>query len=185
MTDQGGKPLSELLSEKTTTSVDVAIANEAIRNAGSTEEQKPAAPKMTNGQKKRMRQQQEQFAQMFKSYQEKQQKQRKIFKRAALSLRNALCKEDYNNLKNICTVRVSEQKNEAGEVTRKASSYVDYRALAIEGRLTIAVQREQRIKSGHRKSTTGRSSDRKAQKNLMKFINRRNEETLQKEPVKV
>ena len=95
-----------------------------------------------------------------------------------------LGKEDYKTLRDICTIHTPEQKNEKGEVTAKAASFLNRKALLSEGRLILALKREQRITAGQRKRSTGSSSARKAHRATINFIHMRDAETLKQETLK-
>src|SRR5271166_4435800 len=88
------------------------------------------------------------------------------------------------NLRDICTIHTPEQKNEAGEVTAKATSFVNHRALVLEARLVLALKREGRIVGGQRKRSSGRGSDRTMHNATVKFIDNRNKVTAENEPLK-
>ena len=84
--------------------------------------------------------------------------------------------EDLKMLKQICTVNVPEQKNDKGEVTQKAYSYINKNALIGESRNAIALAREARILMGKRKRSTGRHSKRKAHRAALNLLAKRLEE---------
>lgn len=144
----------------------------------------PETPQISNGQRKKMRKQQQEFTEMFKRYNERRARDQKRLRAESDRMRVLLGKEDYTNLRDICTVHTPEQKNEAGEVTAKATSFVNHRALVTEAKLVLALKREERIVSGKRKRTTGRGSDRAAHIATVKFIDNRNKVTMEKEPLK-
>ena len=142
------------------------------------------APKKSKRKEKAFKAQQQAVNKMFKRYEESQAKAQKQLNAKVRRLRNELGKEDFEVLKDICTIRTPEQKNDKGEVTQEASSVVNFRALFIEGRFALTLNREARILAGKRKRTTGRGSDRIAHKNLVNYINSRSSETAQTETVK-
>jgi hypothetical protein len=184
---EDSKPLSEQL--------EVMMANEATRNASEPEqtisvdelkaaEEQAKAPKISNAMRKKMRAQQKSFQQMYKNFEERREKDRLKLLKESKRMKDLIGREDYNALKDICTVHTPEQKDEKGEVTTKASSFVNHKALIEEAKLVLVLQREERIKAGLRKRSTGRSSDRQAHRSTMNFIHMRNDDTLKKETLK-
>jgi hypothetical protein len=85
-------------------------------------------------------------------------------------------KADFNMLKDICTNITPAKLNEAGEIETPEKKEVNKAALIREGLNLIVLKREERIKAGLRKRSTGRSSDRKAHRSAVTFLNNRNEE---------
>jgi len=83
---------------------------------------------------------------------------------------------DFKMLKDICTNVTPAKLNEAGEIETPEKKEVNKAALIREGLNLIVLKREERIKAGLRKRSTGRSSDRKAHKSAVTFLNNRNEE---------
>lgn len=69
-------------------------------------------------------------------------------------------KEDYNFFKEACTVHVPEVKDENGVVTQKGKKVVNKQALLKELANLLVIKREDRIKAGKRKRSTGRHSKR-------------------------
>lgn len=177
---EDGKPLNP----------DVLLAAEATRNAEPADpttgeaSKQPEVPKLTKRQRKQMKEQQAKFAKMFQGYEERRAKAEKKLKEESLRMKDLIGRTDYNVLKDICTIHTPEQKDEKGEVTAEASSFVNHKALIEEAKLLLVLKREERIKLGTRKRSTGRSSDRKAHGGLVNFINQRNDDTLKKEPLK-
>lgn len=94
-------------------------------------------------------------------------------------LKNIIGAKDFAMLKEICTVTTPEQKNEQGEVTQAERKDVNKQALMVEARNLIVLQREERIKKGLRKKTTGRSSKRAAHRSAVKFLTERNKQAEQ------
>ena len=166
--------LSELLATTTTDQADQAP----------TKEKAPETPKVTKSMRKKMRAQQKSFQEMYQKWGERREKDRLKLLAESKRMKDLIGRADYNALKDICTVHTPEQKNEAGEVTTKASSFVNHKALIEEAKLVLVLQREERIKSGLRKRTTGRSSDRQDHRSMVNFINMRNQDTLKKESLK-
>lgn len=99
-------------------------------------------------------------------------------------IRSSISKQDFQLLRELFTVQVPEQKNESGEVTQAAASYVNWYGLLQEGKNVIVVQREERIKAGLRKRTTGRRSDRASHRSAIDLILKRNAEETIKEAQK-
>lgn len=90
------------------------------------------------------------------------------------SLEKTIGRKDFALLKDICTVNTPEQKNDKGEVVQEASKYVNKGALMREARNLIVLQREERIKKGLRKRSTGRSSKRASHSSMVKHLTQRN-----------
>lgn len=102
---------------------------------------------------------------------------RRVQKRLNTELRvleGQIGKKDFAMLKDICTVHTPEQKNEQGEVTQAASSYVNKKALLVEARNLLVLKREDRMKQGLRKRSTGRSSRRTAHNSAVRYLTQRN-----------
>jgi len=114
---------------------------------------------------------------MFETYFLEPQKKRheKLMKRVGV-VREQIGRADFKMLRDIFTVNTPEQKDETGKVIQAASSRVNYEGLLLEAANVIAMQREGRIEAGLRKRTTGRSSDRKAHRSLIKFLHDRTAE---------
>jgi hypothetical protein len=74
----------------------------------------------------------------------------------------------------VYTQTTPEVKDADGNVVQKASTKVNYDGLLLESVHVLAVMKEQRIKSGKRKRSTGSKSARKAHSNLINFLNKRN-----------
>jgi len=92
------------------------------------------------------------------------------------AIKQALDPKDFAMLKDIFKVVTQpEVKDENGVVSQKEQSFVNWQGLVPEGRNVIAVQRQERIKAGVRKRSTGRSSDRSAHSSSMSHVYRRNE----------
>ncbi len=85
-------------------------------------------------------------------------------------------KDDFKMLKDVCTNIIPAVMNETGEVTTPEKKEVNKGALIREGLNLIILKREDRIKAGLRKRSTGRSSHRKTHKSSVKFLTKRNEE---------
>lgn len=90
------------------------------------------------------------------------------------ALEKTIGKKDFALLKDICTVNTPEQKNEKGEVVQEASKYVNKQALMREAKNLIVLQREERIKKGLRKRSTGRGSKRRNHASMVAFLTQRN-----------
>lgn len=90
-------------------------------------------------------------------------------------LKRQLGKEMFLKLKNVCTDTVPEVKDENGNVTKNASSSVNWEMFKREARLVIAAAREDRIRSGKRKKSSGSTSQKQNHTSAMKFIELRNE----------
>lgn len=165
-TDEKDSAVTELI--KLNEEANVLLATVAEDEAESVK------PETTAADSKRMRKQQEHFAKMFADYQAKQRRSYlKVLSRVRV-LKEEMGADDFNVLKDICTVRTPEVKNEAGEVTQEAKSQVNYQALLAEGRLVIALNRESRIKAGLRKRSSGNTSTRRNHSIIIKFIEARN-----------
>lgn len=122
--------------------------------------------------------QQGKFQKMLVQYQETAKKGQSCVMSQVKVAASVLGNETFKMLKNIFRVEVPEEKDENGVVIRKATSYINYKPLLNEARLAIVLQRDSRIKSGKRKRTTGRSSDRRIHSTTLGFIYRRNKEEL-------
>lgn len=94
-------------------------------------------------------------------------------------LKNIIGAKDFAMLQEICTVTTPEQKNEQGEVTQPERKDVNKQALMTEARNLIVLQREERIKKGLRKKTTGRTSKRSAHRSAVKYLTDRNKQAAQ------
>lgn len=114
---------------------------------------------------------------MFETYFLEPQKKRheKLMKRVDI-VREQIGKADFKMLRDIFTVNTPEQKDDTGKVVQAASSQVNYEGLLKEALNVIAMQREGRMEAGLRKRSTGRSSDRRAHRTLIKFLHDRSEE---------
>lgn len=141
-------------------------------------------PKLTSAQRKKMRAQQKSFQEMYQKWEERRERDTAKLLAESKRMKDLIGRGDYNALKDICTVHTPEQKDDNGQVTAKASSFVNHKALIQEAKLVLVLQREERIKAGLRKRSTGRSSDRQIHRSTMNFINMRNDDTLKKEPLK-
>lgn len=148
-------------------------------------EESAKKPQITKAMRKKMRAQQQSFQQMYKNFEERREKDRLKLIKESKRMKDLIGREDYNALKDICTVHTPEQKYENGQVTAKATSFVNHKALIEEAKLVLVLQREERIKAGLRKRSTGRSSDRQMHRSTMNFIHMRNDDTLKKEPLKI
>lgn len=117
---------------------------------------------------------------MFEEYFLKpQKKQERKLMNEVRRMRDEIGRKDFQMLRDIFTVTVPEKKDEHGKVLEAETKQVNWYGLILEARNVIVVQREQRIKAGLRKRTTGRSSDRKSHKAAIGFLLKRNaEETL-------
>ncbi len=98
-----------------------------------------------------------------------------------VELEKQIGSQDFKMLKQVCMVDIPEQKNEQGEVVQAARQELNKQALITEARNLIVLQREERIKKGLRKRTTGRSSDRSAHRSKVKFLSARAEQAQQEE----
>lgn len=99
------------------------------------------------------------------------------------SLRRIIGKNDFALLKDICTVNNPEQKNDKNEVTQEASTFVNKKALMTEARHLIVLQREERMKNGLRKRSSGTSRERAAHNSMVRFLTSRNEEAAKENAV--
>jgi len=121
--------------------------------------------------------QREMFEKLFLGAQKK--RVAKMMKQVRVA-RELIGREDYKMLRDIFTVKTEEKKDEKGNVLSPARTDVNYYGLLLESKNVIAMQREQRIKAGKRKRSTGRSSDRRAHKSLLNFLLNRNAEEAKK-----
>lgn len=128
--------------------------------------------------KRNMKAQQEFLTKFYITPREKQQVR---LEKKVKVVKSWLHPDDFKMLENIFTVNVPEKKDEKGEVTEKAYSYVNYEGLLLEARNVLVVQREERMKSGKRSRSSGRSSDRKTHKASLKMLLKRNAEESIKE----
>jgi hypothetical protein len=165
---------TETVEAKTVTAevVDTAPSQEAV------------VPTQTRKQKKAMRKYSQYMKKMMAAHASEQERRQRKLMTEISKLKSALGKDDFEALKSICTIHQKEVIGPDGSVMQKASSTVNYQALLVEGRQALAINREQRILAGKRKRSTGRSSDRKAHKGLIDFLNKRAEKTLETETVK-
>jgi len=118
--------------------------------------------------------QQKSFQKMVKSWQENQSKQNRRLMQSVKEVFDIIGKKNFKMLKDLYTVNVEEKKDDQGNVTQKASSYVNYVGLLQEAKHVIIVEREARIKAGKRKRTTGKSSKRSAHQLALRFLENRN-----------
>jgi hypothetical protein len=176
--------MSDTPVETETVSSSSSEESKMLQDVGTVPDSKTTPPPMSKRMKKKMQTQQKAMVEMFRRYQQKQAKDKSKLKQEVATMRGYLGEEDFKALRDICTIHTPEQKNEQGEVTVKASSFVNNKALLREARLVLVLKREDRIKMGKRKRSTGRSSDRKAHQNTLNFINMRNDTTLKSEPLK-
>lgn len=102
-------------------------------------------------------------------------KNAKLMKQVEVA-KSQIGRKNFQMLRDLFTVPVNEQKDETGKIIQPASSYVNYEGLIAESKNVIVIQREERINSGKRKRSTGRSSDRKAHKGALSFLLNRNQE---------
>lgn len=143
-----------------------------------------ATPQLTKKQKKSIAKQEQQMKGLYARIRVQQQKARRKLKVQVALIRSSLGAEDFKNLKDICTQNIPEQKGPDGSVIQKSRSVVNYRALVVEGKQAIVLNREARILAGQRKRSTGRASQRKAHVGSLNYINLRNATTLATETVK-
>lgn len=115
------------------------------------------------------------FEQLYKKQLRETAKATKRLKATVKVLRKNLGKESFNKLKDLMTTIVPEEKNEKGEVVKESYKEINYVGIISEGLNLIALLREERIKQGKRKKTTGRSSRRRSHRNQINFLNRRSE----------
>lgn len=133
---------------------------------------KPLSKKVEKAKKKQERA----FQTMITTYQAQNRRAVKRERDQLNLLKRQLGKEDFNALKSVCTVEVPEQKDETGAVIQEKKTVVNKRALLVEASHLLVLLREERIKKGTRKRTTGRHSDRVAHRSMMDFLTRRNKE---------
>ncbi len=125
-------------------------------------------------QKKQMRNQMRMMARWKSTQAKKNRLLRGDLKRAKF----LVGKDAYNDLREICTIPIPEQKDKDGKVTEEASSYVNKYALINELRNLIVLKREDRIQAGKRKRSTGRSSQRKTHSGTVRLLNKRSSDTI-------
>ena len=130
---------------------------------------------------RRRNKQKDYFTNMFKNYRTKQKDKLDQAKNKISRFVGIIGKADFVVLKDICTMRTPEKKDEDGKVTEEAKSNINYGALLNECRHLIVILREQRIVQGKRKRSTGRSSRRKHHAGMVRFLNRRNSEARKEE----
>jgi len=153
-----------------------AIA-EADANADEAKpEEKKAAPLSKKVEKQR-KAQEKQFKKMMDNFRANRVKANQTLKFRLDLLKRQLGKDDFNALKSICTVEVPEQKDADGKVIQEAKTVVNKQALLVEASHLLVLMREERMKKGLRKRTTGRSSDRKAHKSMLAFLTKRNKQS--------
>lgn len=116
------------------------------------------------------------FAKMIKNHRARYERATSLVKSSLAELRSLMPKEDLKMLKDICMVETPEQKNEAGEVTQASKKTLNKHALLVEARHAMVLQREQRIKDGQRKRSTGRHSKRATHSGMVNFLNSRTAE---------
>ena len=143
-----------------------------------------ATPVLSKKQRNSIGLQQKQLKELYAKINAQQAKNRRKVRTEVARIAAALGPDDFKNLKEICTYQVPEQKGPDGAIVQKAESRVNFRALIIEGRQAIVLNREARIVAGLRKRSTGRSSDRKAHRSTLNFVNMRTAATLETETVK-
>jgi hypothetical protein len=164
-----------------TLAVDVAESTGLLQEA---KPEQPAAPVLSNKQKKSIANQEVQMKRMMTRVRTQQGRQRRKLKVAVANIKKALGKEDFALLKEICTRQIPEQKGPDGAIIQKAKSVVNYHALVSEGRQALVLNRQARIESGTRKKMTGRSSQRKTHKNSVNYINMRSLNTAANEAIR-
>lgn len=121
------------------------------------------------------RKQESYFKKMVSKYTEQSQQLNSKIARQLELLEESLGSDDFAMLATICTTITPEVKNESGEVTQEAREELNKQALLIEGKNLIALKREDRIKAGLRKRSSGRSNRRRLYAAQMRYINSRNE----------
>jgi hypothetical protein len=158
------------------------LAVDSLSDEAATET--PATPKMNKKQKKSVARQERQLKQLYARAKTEQERSRRKVRNSVAFLKSVLGAEDFNNLKDICSYNIPEQKGPDGSIVQAAKKGVNYRALIVEGNLVIAMNRESRILSGKRKRTTGRASKRKSHRSTVNYANMRSQVTLATEEVK-
>lgn len=154
---------------------------EAVKTEELTGMRKALAARKARKQALKRKKQESGFKTMIERYTSQQKRMSKRIKVEMKVLESTIGAEDFKMLKDICTNTIPEQKNEAGEVTQAAKRELNKHALMKEARNLIALQREERIKLGLRKRTTGRSSDRRRYKSEVAFLTQRNKEAAQED----
>lgn len=145
--------------------------------------QDPPAPKPNRAERRRMKRQGKSIRTFINQMHKNQAKQKHKFNVAANAVMQQLGYEEFDALVAICTVKQPETKDDKGNVTKKASEFVNWKALFAEAKNMVVLRREQRILRGERKRSTGRSSDRKRHKTSLKFIKERGDAAIKnKEP---
>ena len=138
----------------------------------------PQAQQNASTQSKKSLKKQKQFGQsltkQFMKQAKEAERRRNYEDQLVANAMSFLTKEEARQLEEICTVNIPEQKNEAGEVTALSQSYVDWGVFVKEANFIKVLKRQERINSGLRKSSSGRSSKRKSHKSTLAYVISRN-----------
>lgn len=116
------------------------------------------------------------FEKMMTNYRKKMQSENekmmaKVGRAAAL-----IGKENFNLLKDIYTTKSPEVKDDAGNVTQPAQTNVNYAGVLKETEHVIVLNRQHRITTKQRKSTSGSSKQRRAHRDMVRYLNKRTED---------
>lgn len=141
-------------------------------------------PTLSSKQKKSIEKQEKQLKKLYAQMRNQRARANRKLATQIRQIKNALGKEDFKNLKDICTIHTPEQKGPNGEVVQKAQTTVNYRALVAEGRQALVLNRQARIETGKRKRSTGRSSQRVAHSSALRHVNMRSLNTAANEEIK-
>jgi hypothetical protein len=179
MEDASNVPSQALVDEfaKSETETKQVLTGDALKN------QPEETQQLTTADRRRMKAYQDQMKTMVKKFRRDQNRRDSKLAGELKAIKNSLGKETFQTLKDICTVKTPEVKDEAGVVTQKARVEVNTRALITEGKILIAMLRQERIDKKLRKATTGRSSRRAAHRGMIDFLKARNT-SAKDEPVK-
>lgn len=174
--------MTDEVKESNQVVTEVSSTGEVTVKEGPLDETPNKIEAISSGQRKRINRHTNQQANHIKNYLDAQSRKKRALQAELKALENTIGRPSYNALKDMVTVRQPEVKDESGNVVKKAVEQVNYRALLLEGRNLIATLRKERIASKSRKKTTGRGSDRNSHRAMVRFLNRRNEES-KNEPV--
>lgn len=146
----------------------------------------------SNKMMKKFRKQQKQQKKMIANYTKNVKTQNEKFQAKVERVKTAIGKENFTVLKDLYTSKIPYRNNEQNqkvylkpeEEVKSEDSTIQYdhqtnwTGLFKEVTYLVATMREQRIKEGKRKRSSGRSSDRKRHSNIIEFLTKRNEQGL-------
>lgn len=142
----------------------------------------PVPPRpMSTKERKLLKAHNKRVASLFKQYRQEGSRRRNALRAELKAIKKVLGKSSFAALKDMATANIPEQKNEAGEVIRQATTQTNWRAVIQEGRNLISILRAERTALKQRKATTGRRSDRRRNNALVAHLMKRNEKAKEEE----